>query len=177
MSDDIKTIFYDAADRWQSIITADIQDFGAQGAQSFDWFLGRIPGLTYSGAVDDPVTGAQVTAIGFSSGYWPSAIGGCGGVCTPGAVSATYTEGATGTCNAAVKVAELGLVASLQLETNGGGGTACSHWDEVQLCNEIMTGYLSAGTNYLSKITMLNAYRLSTASDLRRNCRHGDGDH
>eukprot|EP00611_Tribonema_gayanum_P010477 TRINITY_DN20510_c0_g1_i1.p1 TRINITY_DN20510_c0_g1~~TRINITY_DN20510_c0_g1_i1.p1 ORF type:complete len:254 (-),score=58.13 TRINITY_DN20510_c0_g1_i1:428-1129(-) len=176
---------------------------------SFDWFLERIPGLTYGGAVDDIVIGAQVTAIdgvngilgsagalyyntatnlpisgtmqfdiadvagliangsfkyvvlhemghvlGFSSGFWPSAIGGCGGVCTPDAVSATHTAGATGICNAAMKAAELGLVAALQLETNGGGGTACSHWDEVQLCNEIMTGYLSAGTNYLSKITL-----------------------
>lgn len=42
-------------------------------------------------------------------------------------------------------------------ETDGGGGTACGHWDEDCLLNELMTGYLSpTGTvkNPLSRISI-----------------------
>lgn len=34
------------------------------------------------------------------------------------------------------------------------GGAACGHWDDECLRNELMTGYFSAGTNPLSRITV-----------------------
>jgi hypothetical protein len=42
----------------------------------------------------------------------------------------------------------------IPLETDGGDGTAYSHWDEDIFGREIMTGYLNSGENYLSAITI-----------------------
>ncbi len=40
------------------------------------------------------------------------------------------------------------------VENTGGAGTVCSHWRESVLDNELMTGWLNAGTNLLSAITV-----------------------
>jgi hypothetical protein len=45
------------------------------------------------------------------------------------------------------------LSASVPTELDGGTGTRCSHWDEVCLGTEIMTGWLNT-TNPLSNITI-----------------------
>ncbi|QDU29844.1 hypothetical protein ETAA8_49600 [Anatilimnocola aggregata] len=42
----------------------------------------------------------------------------------------------------------------IPLENTGGSGTADSHWREVTLRNEIMTGYINAGVNPLSAISI-----------------------
>ena len=39
------------------------------------------------------------------------------------------------------------------IETDGGPGTAYSHWDDATYGNELMTGYLSPGENPLSRLT------------------------
>jgi hypothetical protein len=41
----------------------------------------------------------------------------------------------------------------LPIEFRGGQGTAFSHWDEVILNNELMTGFINLGENPLSRIT------------------------
>lgn len=43
--------------------------------------------------------------------------------------------------------------ANVVIETDGGGGTAYSHWDDDVYGNELMTGYLSPGENPLSRLT------------------------
>jgi Leishmanolysin len=44
---------------------------------------------------------------------------------------------------------------SVPVETRGGSGTACGHWDEYCMRNELMTGYLDSGTKaILSRITI-----------------------
>jgi len=86
---------------------------------------------------------------------WPTTFfNNCAGICAPGGTGATYVDGSTGVCFAALKAAELGLVAPLALEQDGGGGTACGHFDELQLCNELMTGFTNDGANILSIITI-----------------------
>ncbi len=40
------------------------------------------------------------------------------------------------------------------VETDGGPGTAGGHWDEAVFGNELMSGYLNAATNPLSRITV-----------------------
>jgi Leishmanolysin len=41
------------------------------------------------------------------------------------------------------------------VETRGGSGTACGHWDEYCMRNELMTGYSDSGTKaILSRITI-----------------------
>lgn len=42
----------------------------------------------------------------------------------------------------------------LLIETDGGSGTACAHFDEVQLKTELMTGYLNGGISEVSAITI-----------------------
>ncbi len=46
-----------------------------------------------------------------------------------------------------------GVADQLMVETDGGPGTACGHWDEDTYDNEVMTGYLNDGPNPLSSIT------------------------
>lgn len=58
----------------------------------------------------------------------------------------------TGT-NAATEWVAASGVAPLPIETDGGAGTKCSHWDEDALGSELMTGWAS-GAMQLSKITV-----------------------
>jgi len=44
--------------------------------------------------------------------------------------------------------------AKVPVENTGGGGTADSHWRESVLDNELMTGFIGAGQNPLSRITI-----------------------
>ncbi|KAG5181125.1 hypothetical protein JKP88DRAFT_246326 [Tribonema minus] len=46
---------------------------------------------------------------------WPTLISNCAGNCVPGGTGATYANGSTGVCFAALKAVELGLVAPLAL--------------------------------------------------------------
>ncbi len=55
--------------------------------------------------------------------------------------------------NAATEWVAASGVAPLPVEADGGGGTKCSHWDEVALGSELMTGWASGGMQ-LSKITV-----------------------
>jgi hypothetical protein len=47
-----------------------------------------------------------------------------------------------------------GCSGGVPVETDGNAGTAFSHWDEVGLGRELMTGYLNRGSNPLSSITI-----------------------
>lgn len=47
-----------------------------------------------------------------------------------------------------------GTMASVPVENIGGDGTADSHWRESLFGNELMTGYLNAGANPLSRVTI-----------------------
>ena len=66
-------------------------------------------------------------------------------------------------------------------ELDGSEGTRCGHWDEVCMGNELMTGFLDAGNNPLSRISIASlediGYEVDyrnvdsyTASDLNPNC-------
>jgi len=43
---------------------------------------------------------------------------------------------------------------AVPLETGGGAGTTGSHWSEAVFDNELMTGYINAGVNPLSRVTI-----------------------
>lgn len=59
----------------------------------------------------------------------------------------------TGALAMATSLAEFGTV-SIAVEQDGGPGTADSHWDDDTYGNEIMTGYIDAGGNYLSDMSV-----------------------
>ena len=53
--------------------------------------------------------------------------------------------------------------ATIPVETDGGSGTAGSHWDDATLGNELMTGYINddgntanTADNYLSKFSVMS---------------------
>ena len=48
----------------------------------------------------------------------------------------------------------LGGGGNIPVEQNGGGGTACGHWDEETFNAELMTGYVESGAMPLSKMTV-----------------------
>ncbi|QIK77871.1 hypothetical protein G7077_02030 [Sphingomonas piscis] len=48
----------------------------------------------------------------------------------------------------------LGGTGSIQVEQDGGAGTAGSHWDEELYNNELMTGYINDGNNYFSEMSV-----------------------
>lgn len=50
--------------------------------------------------------------------------------------------------------AEGGGNTPIQIETDGGSGTAGGHWDDELYDNEIMTGYINTEGNYLSNTTI-----------------------
>ena len=50
----------------------------------------------------------------------------------------------------------------IPIETDGGAGTAGGHWDEECLQGELMTGYLSAGSAIVSRLTIAAFMERST---------------
>jgi Leishmanolysin len=55
------------------------------------------------------------------------------------------------------------------VETDGGRGTACGHWDEYCMRNELMTGFLTTGTKaILSRITIGSLEDLGYTVDYSR---------
>jgi len=42
----------------------------------------------------------------------------------------------------------------IPMEQGGGGGTACSHWDETCMVGELMTGYVRNGGLEMSRMTV-----------------------
>jgi hypothetical protein len=53
---------------------------------------------------------------------------------------------------------------SLLIEQDGGGGTACGHFDEVQLRSEVMTGFLT--TNTQTGISELSTITIGSLQDM-----------
>ena len=64
-----------------------------------------------------------------------------------------FDEYASGT-HAADEWSAIGCSGPLPVETDGGDGTAGSHWDDVCLKDEVMSGYLSGTSQPLSRITI-----------------------
>lgn len=58
------------------------------------------------------------------------------------------------------------LCASIPLENTGGQGTAGAHWRETTFANELMTGYLNAGVNPLSTMSIGSLIDLGYAVSL-----------
>ena len=48
----------------------------------------------------------------------------------------------------------MGGTGLIPVEQDGGSGTAGSHWDEETFVNELLTGYLDDGRNYLTEMSI-----------------------
>jgi hypothetical protein len=92
-----------------------------------------------SGLFDEIVTHEMLHSMGFGS-IW-SYLGLVNGGSFTGA-------------NAVREYNALGGVGLVPVETDGGSGTAGSHWDEETFDNELMTGYINLGSDPLSRMTV-----------------------
>lgn len=57
-----------------------------------------------------------------------------------------------------------GCNAAVPIETDGGGGTACSHWDDECFKTELMSGFIGGVSSPLSKITIASLKDLGYTS-------------
>ena len=55
------------------------------------------------------------------------------------------------------------------IETDGGSGTAGSHWDETTFDNELMTGYINDSNNLLSRMTVASLWDLGYQVNMSSN--------
>jgi hypothetical protein len=115
----------------------------AMGQMQFD----SADALTYlgEGLWDDIVMHEMMHVLGFGSlwNYGKDSL-----ILTPG----QYT-GQQGL--AAYQAAGHPGATFIPVETDGGSGTAGSHWDEAALGSELMTGYIN-GSNYLSNFSLMS---------------------
>ena len=60
----------------------------------------------------------------------------------------------------------MGQTGFIPVENDGGQGTKCGHWDEGTFGNELMTGWLDAGENPLSSLTIASLADLNYTVDM-----------
>jgi len=119
----------------------------AVGVMQFD--SADLPTLTGGGSLEDVITHEMMHVLGFSSGFFNlrSIILGAGTTSSryvgPAALAACRALGGSVTCASAIP-----------LETTGGPGTRDSHWRESVFVNELMTGFINAGTNPMSRMSI-----------------------
>jgi Leishmanolysin len=65
---------------------------------------------------------------------------------------------------------------SVPVERDFGGGTACGHWDEECMGNELMTGFLGPSTSPLSRITVATLQDLGYQVDYSKADAFGRSD-
>jgi len=117
--------------------------FPAVGIMEFD--SADLTTLTAGGSLQDVITHEMMHVLGFGSlwnyGANPLVVG--DQYRGPEAVAAydAVTEGTQ---------------TFVPVETDGGSGTAGSHWDETALGAELMTGYINSTGNYLSKFSVMS---------------------
>jgi hypothetical protein len=120
------------------------------GMMQFD--VDDLAALHTSGQLEQVILHEMGHVLGIGS-YWNAF-----GLLNPSNCSATspdpYFSGASAVAafDAAGGTTYLGN--KVPVENTGGAGTVCSHWRESVLDNELMTGWLNAGTNPLSAITV-----------------------
>lgn len=61
--------------------------------------------------------------------------------------------------------ARLGGMGAVPVQAHGGAGTQDAHWDETTFVNELMTGYINAGENPLSIISVASLMDLGYSTD------------
>lgn len=131
-------------------------EFTAAGAMKFD--TADVSKFYNLGVWDDIVTHEIMHVLGFGSlwNYGSNPLVASAGKYTGAAALSAYNA-ATGRKNAYIPV-----------ETDGGSGTANSHWDEAALDKENMTGYTENSGNYMSK------YSVMSLADLGYNVKYKD---
>ena len=118
----------------------------AIGVMKFD--SADISSLAVSGNLQEVITHEMIHVVGFGA-VWDSTHV----VINPGTPNVAYI-GAGGIAGCKALGAVVTCANSVPVEDTGGPGTIDSHWREATFKNELMTGFLNAGTNPLSVMTI-----------------------
>ena len=181
LTDSQQVIAQQAADRWAEVIIGDVPDVGSiddllidieapfidgsggilGGAAPIDLRSGSL--LPYTGFIG--MDSADVADLESDGGLFDVFLHEMGHVLGIGTlwsdlgllVDAGSSDPVFVGANAVREYTDIfGLdeLTSVPVANTGGGGTRDAHWRELDLDNEIMTGYLNSGSNYLSRITV-----------------------
>ena len=178
-----QAIFQQAANRWAQVITGDLPNATYQGVAVDDvlidaagaaidgvgGILGQAGPDTVRSGTYIPIHGsmqfdsADIAALETSGGLYYTVLHEIGHVLGIGTIwqqrglvsgAGTSNSVFTGANAVAAYNSIFGTTATgVPLETGGGSGTRDSHWRDSLFGNELMTGYLNNGTNYLSRVT------------------------
>ncbi len=114
------------------------------GVMEFD--SADLSDLVASGLLDDVIVHEMTHVLGFGT-VWSSLPS--GSVISGAGTTDPRYQGPRGIA----EWSALGGAGAVPVEANGGPGTADSHWRESLFANELMTGFINAGTNPLSRLT------------------------
>jgi hypothetical protein len=119
----------------------------AVGAMQFD--IADLASLSGSGSLQDVITHEMLHVLGFGT-IWGSPRNFLQG---SGTADPRYT-GAQGIEGCRSIGGSIACAISVPLENTGGDGTQDSHWRESTFNTELMTGFLDAGSNPISRMTI-----------------------
>lgn len=120
----------------------DIGDMTAVGVMNFD--SADLETLAAGASLEDVITHEMLHVVGIGT-LWDNnrSLIGSGGYVGANAMRECRAAGG-----------EVACAISVPLENEGGAGTVNAHWRETKFNTELMTGFLDAGTNPFSKITI-----------------------
>ena len=119
----------------------------AIGVMEFDSAdLGR---LTNGGSLEDVIVHEMMHVLGLGSSYWR-----LNGILLGFDTPAVAYQGQAGVLGCRAHGGASVCQATVPVENTGGGGTANSHWRETTFDNELMTGFINAGSNPISRLTI-----------------------
>ena len=125
------------------------------GIMEFD--SSDVAGLVSSGQLTDVVTHEMGHVLGFGTLWDVPLLTGAG----------TADPRFTGS-RAGAEWSALGRSGTVPVENTGGSGTADGHWREANFGNELMTGYINAGVNPLSSVSIGSLADLGYQVDITR---------
>jgi hypothetical protein len=127
------------------------------GVMEFD--LADIGDLVASGTLDDVIVHEMGHVLGIGT-LWDSIP--AGSLITGAGTADPRFVGA----RAGAEWSTLGRTGTVPVEALGGPGTADSHWRESVFGNELMTGFINAGSNPLSRLTIASLADLGYLVDV-----------
>lgn len=134
----------------------------AIGTMNFD--TADLGALETAGTLNAVIAHEMGHVLGIGSRWEPANLH---GTC-PGAIDGNvFYTGANAVAQFTGAVpAGLGQIGQPLVEETGGPGTSCGHWDEGFFDNELMTGFLDAGSNPISSMTIGSIADLGHTVDL-----------
>jgi len=127
------------------------------GVMEFD--VADLSDLVATGLLDEVIVHEMAHVLGFGT-VWTSLP--TGSVLSGSGTSDPRYQGPRGIA----EWSALGGAGAVPVESNGGPGTADSHWRESLFANELMTGFINVGTNPLSRMSIASLADLGYLVDV-----------